>query len=115
MHAPDAKVRYAAEQRVIRQLTNDRSLKLGVFIATAEGRQLTDREIFSMQNASEVIGTLREALARFGPVTPRRVRPSWQEADRGAGVRPDGSVRLALYVRHTDGGSDASRVVFDSI
>src|SRR5438874_11526030 len=104
MHAPDAKVRYAAEQRVIQQLTNDRSLQLGVFIATAEGRQLTNRQIFSMQNASEVIATLREALARFGPVNPRRVRPTCQEADRGAGVRPDRPLRLALCVSRADGG-----------
>ena len=60
-----------------------------------DGKSLTDREIFRMQSSAEVLATLRDAVARFGPVTPRAVQPSWQPPDKGVGVRPDGSVRLA--------------------
>ena len=110
--APGAQVRYAAEQRLVQLLTGGRSVNLGVFLVTAEGQQLTDREIFRMPSAAQVLATLREALARFGPVTPRRVRPSWQDTDRGAGVRTDGSVRLALCIRYTDRADYVPRPVF---
>jgi hypothetical protein len=115
VQSPGARLRYPAEQQLINLLTHGHSVNLGVFLSTADGQQLTNREIFRLHTTPEVLSTLREALARFGPVTPRYARPAWQDPDRGAGVRPDGSVRLALFVRYTDDRRPTVAQVFDSI
>jgi hypothetical protein len=55
-----------------------------------------------------LLETIDEALATFGPVEPRRVQSvqtiSAALPYRGNGIRPDGSVDLALYVRQVLGG-----------
>lgn len=42
---------------------------------------------------------INDALAAFGPVTPREVKPAETHPYRGKRTMPDGSVRLAEYVR----------------
>lgn len=103
-----------AELKLIETFTGGRTANLAVHLVTAEGKPLTDRQIFRMQTADEVLTTLRDAVAKFGTVTPRDVKPTWQPPDKGVGSRADGSVRLALTVRHTDKGAHSSPV-FDSI
>ena len=110
-----ASTQHAAENAVVHLLTNGRAVDLAVFLTTADGQQLTDKQIFRMQSAREVEATLWEALARFGSVRPRHVRPVRQDPDRGVGGRPDGSVRLAVVIRYTDSGDYTARPVYDSI
>jgi hypothetical protein len=114
IHATDAREKYAAERKLIEKFTGGRTGHLAVHLLTPDGESLTDKEIFRMQSADEVAATLRDAVARFGPVTPRDVKPSWQPPDKGVGTRPDGSIRLALTARHADRGAH-SEPVFDSI
>jgi hypothetical protein len=114
IHAPGARDQNPEERKLIEKFTGGRTGHLAVHLLTPDGKPLTDREIFRMQSADEVLATLRDAVTRFGPVTPRDVKPAWQPPDKGAGLRPDGSARLALTVRYTDNGSHA-QPVFDSI
>jgi hypothetical protein len=63
----------------------------------------------------ELLDFLKEALARTGPVPERKVEPKPLNPDRGAGVRPDGSIRLAVVVRALKGGKPVNqRPVFES-
>jgi len=52
--------------------------------------------------ADAVLVLLDEALRDFGPVTPRDVKPQ-PLPFRGAGIRPDGGVRLVVYNRADNG------------
>jgi len=59
---------------------------------------------------------LREALARLGPAREREKASRPFAADRGSGLRPDGSIRLALTVRAMkDGGAANRRPMVDSL
>jgi len=115
IHAQDARERFAEERKLIELFTRGRTGNLAVHLINADGEPLTDKEIFRMQSAADVLATLKNAVAKFGPVTRRNVKPQWQSPDKGVGVRPDGSVRLTLYVRHTDRNDHTARPVFDSI
>jgi hypothetical protein len=114
IHSPGARDRYPEERKLIEKFTGGRIGHLAVLLLTPEGKPLTDKEIFRMQSGDEVLATLQAAMAGFGPVAPRDVKPSWQLRDKGVGLRADGSVRLALTVRHTDQALPP-RPVFDSI
>lgn len=52
--------------------------------------------------ADAVVELLDRSLAKFGPVTPREAKPQ-PLPFRGAGVRPDGGVRLVAYNRADNG------------
>jgi hypothetical protein len=52
--------------------------------------------------ADAVLVLLGRTLREFGPVAPRDVKPQ-PLAFRGAGVRPDGGVRLVVYSRADNG------------
>jgi hypothetical protein len=115
IHAAGAREKYAAERKLIEKFTGGKTEHLAVRLLTPEGESLTDKEIFRISSASDVLATLRDAVARFGPVTRRSIKASWEPADKGVGVRGDGSVRLSLTVRHTDRRDEAGQPVFDSI
>jgi hypothetical protein len=115
IHAAGAREKYAEERKLIEKFTGGKTGHLAVRLLTPEGESLTEKEIFRMPSASDVLATLRDAVARFGPVTRRAVKSSWQPADKGVGVRSDDSVRLSLTVRHTDRRDEVGQPVFDSI
>src|SRR5262245_45200000 len=52
--------------------------------------------------ADAVVELLDRSLGTFGPVAPRTAKPQ-PLVHRGAGVRPDGGVRLVAYNRDDDG------------
>lgn len=52
----------------------------------------------------ELLAVIDQSLESFGPVTQRSVRAADPLPDRGRGVRPDGSVTLAIYCRQMRGG-----------
>jgi hypothetical protein len=92
----------------------------GIWIVSPDGKVLSGRhDYMDFENgARELLETIDAALKAFGPVEPRRVRPSEETAGqtitadtisdflpfRGKGVRDDGNVDLALYVRQVLGG-----------
>jgi hypothetical protein len=115
IRASGSRERFAAERTVIGKFTGGKTGELAVHLLTPEGESLTSKNIFRQQSSADVLATLRESLAKFGPVTPRRVRPNWQDPARGFGTREDGSVRLALYSRHTDRRDYTIRPVFDNL
>ncbi len=115
IHASGSRERFAAERAVIEKFTSGQTGNLAVYLLTPDGEPLTSKNIFRQQATDEVLATLRESLKRFGSVTPRRVRPNWQDPARGIGTREDGFVRLALYSRHTDRRDFTTRPVFDSL
>lgn len=115
IHASGSRERFAAERVVIEKFTGGQTGNLAVHLLTPDGEPLTSKNIFRQQTTDEVLTTLRESLEKFGPVKPRRVQPNWQDPTRGIGTRDDGSVRLALYSRHTDRRDYAARPVFDSL
>jgi hypothetical protein len=92
----------------------------GVWIVSPDGKVLAGRHDYADFNngARELLETIDVGLTAFGPVKPRRVRPTETAAGqtisaemisdflpfRGKGVRDDGNVDLALYVRQMLGG-----------
>jgi len=115
IHASGSRERFAAERAVISNFTGGKTGDLAVHLLTPDGEPLTNKNIFRQQSSNEVLATLREALEKFGPVTPRRVKADWQDPTRGVGTRDDGSVRLALTARNTDRRDYSARPVFDSL
>ncbi|MCI0681034.1 MAG: hypothetical protein L0Y71_02930 [Gemmataceae bacterium] len=87
----------------------------GIWIVSPEGKVLAGRHDYKdFKNAArELLDTIDTGLAAFGPVKPRPVdtiKTTSAETiaallpSRGKGVRQDGSVDLALYVRQVLGG-----------
>jgi len=78
----------------------------GIWIVSPEGKVLAgihDYKDFK-NGAHELLGTIDAGLQAFGPVDRRRAEPTNPLPHRGAGVRDDGSVMLALYGRQMPGG-----------
>jgi hypothetical protein len=92
----------------------------GIWIVSPDGKVLAGRHDYAdfENGARELLETIDTALKAFGPVAPRRVRTTGTTAGqtisaetisellpfRGQGVRDDGAVDLALYVRQVLGG-----------
>ena len=92
----------------------------GIWIVSPDGKVLAGRHDYAdfKNGARELLETIDAGLKAFGPVEPRRVRATETTAGqtistetisdylpfRGKGVRDDGNVDLALYVRQTLGG-----------
>ncbi len=87
----------------------------GIWIVSPVGKVLAGKHDYEdfKNGARELLETIDAGLAAFGPVIPRRVKPAEAISAetisallpfRGKGVRPDGSVDLALYVRQVLGG-----------
>jgi hypothetical protein len=93
----------------------------GIWIVSPDGKVLAGKhEYADFENgALELLQTIDAGLTAFGPLEPRRVRPTTGRTVlahticdflpfRGQGVRDDGSVDLALYVRQVLGGGRES-------
>lgn len=115
IHSHEGRRRHADDLPLVEKFTGGATANLAVHLVTADGVTLTDKQIFRQSTADEVLATLREAIERFGPVTRRNVAPTWQQRDRGGGVRADGTVRLATSIRFTDADDHRGRPVFDSL
>jgi len=87
----------------------------GIWIVAPDGTVLAGKHEYDdfSNGARELLETIDQGLAAFGPVEPRSVQPPSTisvEAlrtvlpQRGCGLRDDGSVDLALYVRQVLGG-----------
>jgi hypothetical protein len=63
----------------------------------------------------EVLDTLDAGLKAFGPVRPRRVKPTDPLPHRGVGTGPDGAVTLAVYARYLHRGKRDGPAVIDSL
>ena len=104
------------EIETVRKLSGGKGGYLGVYAATPDGAALG--MVYTLPNegkAEHMLKMLREALAKTDPVTPRKATASQINPDRGVGLRPDGSVRLALSVRNIEGGKPFGSPVFASI
>jgi hypothetical protein len=68
----------------------------GVWIVSPDDKVLAGDD-YGYKDGPKLLADMDAALKAFGPVEPRKAR--WQEPFpfRGVGVRPDGSVDLALY------------------
>lgn len=105
-----------AEIEAIRKLSGGKSGYLGVYAATADGTALG--MVYALPNegkAEHMLKMLREALSKTGTPPVRTVTAAQVNPDRGVGVRPDGSVRLALSVRNIEGGKPFGSPVVASI
>jgi hypothetical protein len=92
----------------------------GIWIVSPDGKVLAGRHDYAdfRNGARELLETIDAGLASFAPLEPRRIPPAESiprepvSAERiseflpfrGKGVRPDGNVDLALYVRQVLGG-----------
>ena len=65
--------------------------------------------------STEVLDTLDAGLKAFGPVSPRRVKPTGPLPHRGVGAGPDGAVTLAVYTRYLHQGKRDGPAVIDSL
>ena len=63
----------------------------------------------------ETLSAIETGLTAFGPVGPRAVAPADPLPYRGAGVRPDGSVRLAVASRFGHNGRFEGNPAIDSV
>jgi len=89
----------------------------GIWIVSPDGRVLAGHHTVQDHKTwtREVLATLDAALTAFGPVTPRAVERTDPLPHRGHGVRPDGSITLAIAVRYTFGGRPEGDGVIDSL
>lgn len=91
----------------------------GIWIVSPDGKVLAGKHEYKdfKNGARELLDTIDAGLKAYGPVKPRPIDtkrpPSAQTlatvlSSRGIGVRADGSVALALYVRQVLGGGRTS-------
>lgn len=78
----------------------------GVWIVSPDGKVLSGRQDYRdfKNGAVELLETMDAGLQAFGPVGPRRAKPTNPLPHRGIGVQAEGSVTLALYGRQILGG-----------
>ena len=71
----------------------------GLWVVSPAGKALATANAAGADDAhrsSKTLEELESGLAKFGPVVPRRSRPRNLHPEKGIGVRPDGSVTLAI-------------------
>jgi hypothetical protein len=68
----------------------------GLWLVTWDGRVLAGSVDWPPDWTKKVLTALEAGLKEFGPVAPRRIRPTNPLPYQGIGVRPDGSVTLAV-------------------
>jgi len=68
----------------------------GVWIVSPDDKVLAGDD-YGYKDAPKLLAGMDAALKAFGPVEPRKARRQEPFPFRGVGVRPDGSVDLALY------------------
>ena len=88
----------------------------GIWIVSPEGRVLAGHHDIKNHKtwSQEILETIDGGLRAFGSVSPRRAKRENPLPYRGRGVKPDGSVSVAVYVRSMlGGGSDSAPSVVD--
>jgi hypothetical protein len=89
----------------------------GLWIVSPDGKVLSAHHDRKDDKTwpQEVRAALQAGLRAFGDVTPRKA--VWRDPLplRGRGLRSDGGVTLAVYVRHAPGGRPQGAPVIDSI
>jgi hypothetical protein len=115
-----AAARAAAERQQLRAWGGlDRHRPIGLHVVLPEGGVIAGyacRWVASGERpVSELVAFLEEALGKTGPVPDRKAEVRPLNPDRGIGVRPDGSIRLAVTVRALRNGKAINhRPVFES-
>jgi hypothetical protein len=91
----------------------------GFWVVSPEGKALAKYHDWegdpNVPPKKRVPMTLEAGLKAFGPVKPRDVKPTDPLLYRGNGVRPDGSVTLALYSRFLHDGKPDGAMTIDSV
>jgi hypothetical protein len=80
----------------------------GLYVVTAECKVLAARSEQPTKGTwtDDTLRLLDQGLDAFGEVTPRRPSPTKPNADHGLGLRDDGGIALATYVRPLSLGLD---------
>ena len=91
---------------LFRSIQRQKDQYQGIWIVAPTGKVLAAHHDVKNHNAwaQEVLQTIDAALQAFGTVKPRTVKAEDPLPNRGVGVRSDGSVCLAIYVRNVLGG-----------
>jgi hypothetical protein len=117
--AVDRKALTRKGEEFLRSLQRQRPQYHGVWIVSPEGKVLAGHEKRKAPGiqgwTQEILETLDAGLHAFGPVEPRAVSRVNLFPWRGAGVRPGGSVSLAVHARLMHQGARDGPVVFDSL
>ncbi len=102
------RVRKAADgaRELFQSVQRQKDQYQGVWIVSPEGKVLAGRHDYKdfRHGHVELLETLEAGLKAFGPVDPRRAKPTNPLPHRGIGVQADGRVTLALYGRQVLGG-----------
>ena len=78
----------------------------GIWIVSPAGKVLAGHHDFKSRETwtQEVLETANAAMKAFGPLPPRRAKPTKRLPFRGQGVQDDGAISLAIYARQMLGG-----------
>jgi hypothetical protein len=89
----------------------------GLWLLSPEGKVLSGHHDVKDHKSwpQEVLDALDAGLKAFGPVRPRRVKPTDPLPHRGVGAGPDGAVTLAVYARYLHQGKRDGPAVIDSL
>ena len=98
------------EARFVRRLLGAEGDRQGVYIFSPSGKMLASGVSFGDMRA-KTHRMIDKALGSFGSFQPRSVEKIQLNPYRGKGIRPDGSVRLAEYVRRLDKSNISSPVI----
>jgi hypothetical protein len=89
----------------------------GIWIVAPDGKVLAGHHEIKNHKTwtQEVLATIDASLEAFGPVSQRQATRVDPLTYRGLGVRPDGSITLAITVRYTHAGRPEGDGVIDSL
>lgn len=114
LFARDRRKANEAEIKLVARFTGGKSVHLGVYLVTADGKLLApSTPLYS--SADKLMSLMKQAVAKFGPIKARPLPARAVNPDRGVGYRADGTARLALTARYTAKSMSAGQPVFDSI
>jgi hypothetical protein len=112
-------VRQARDEggELFRSVQRQRPQYQGVWIISPDGKVLAAHKDNKEPRVwtAEILQAINAGLEAFGDVPPRPVTKTDPLPYRGVGVRPDGSVTLALYVRYNFNGQVSGQGVRDSL
>lgn len=102
---------------LFRSVQRQKNQYQGLWLIAPDGRVLAGHHAPRTQSTwvAEARETIEQAVAASGPLSARAFVRDDALRDRGRGVRPDGSVSLALSVRLILQGKPAGEGAFDSI
>lgn len=75
----------------------------GLYLVAADGKVLASHQNFKSHKTwpQEVLADLQPGVKAFGDVKPRAVEPADPLPERGVGVRADGGICLAVFLRYS--------------